>query len=154
MECVIFIGIQATGKPTFYRERFFRTHIRINLDMLRTRHRETVFINACLEAKQPFVVDNTNPTCEDRARYIQMARTADFRVIGYYFQSIAKDALQRNNQRPEADQVPDIGILGTSGRLELPSRDEGFDELYYVRLDEDGFKIEQWQDEQPDSLQK
>jgi len=37
MEAVIFVGLQAAGKSTFYRERFFDTHVRINLDMLRTR---------------------------------------------------------------------------------------------------------------------
>ena len=42
MEAVIFVGLQASGKSTFYRERFSRTHVRINLDMLKTRHRETL----------------------------------------------------------------------------------------------------------------
>ena len=39
MQAVIFIGIQGSGKTTFYRDRFFNTHFRINLDMLKTRHR-------------------------------------------------------------------------------------------------------------------
>lgn len=64
MEAIIFIGIQGAGKSTFYRHHFFNTHIRINLDMLKTRHREQIFLQACLEAKQPFVVDNTNPTVD------------------------------------------------------------------------------------------
>lgn len=38
MEAIVFVGIQAAGKTSFYRERFFRTHIRLSLDMLRTRH--------------------------------------------------------------------------------------------------------------------
>ena len=33
MEAVIFIGIQASGKSTFFKERFFNTHVRINLEM-------------------------------------------------------------------------------------------------------------------------
>lgn len=70
MEAVIFIGLQAAGKSSFYREKFIDTHIRINLDMLKTRHRETILLNACLEAKQPLVIDNTNPTIEERKRYI------------------------------------------------------------------------------------
>jgi predicted kinase len=40
MEAVIFVGIQASGKSTFYCQRFFATHMRISLDMLRTRRRE------------------------------------------------------------------------------------------------------------------
>jgi predicted kinase len=34
METVILIGIQGSGKSTFYRERFFDTLVRINLDLL------------------------------------------------------------------------------------------------------------------------
>ena len=62
MEAIIFIGLQAAGKSSFYRDRFFNTHIRINLDMLKTRHREQMILQACLTAKQSFVVDNTNPS--------------------------------------------------------------------------------------------
>jgi predicted kinase len=96
MEAVIFIGIQAVGKSTFYKERFFGTHVRINLDMLRTRHRERLLLQACLDSGQPLVVDNTNILKSERAVYIGPARLAGFHVIGYYFQSRLQDALQRN----------------------------------------------------------
>lgn len=39
----------------------------INLDTLKTRNRERILLAACLEAKQPFVLDNTNLTREVRA---------------------------------------------------------------------------------------
>jgi predicted kinase len=148
MEAVILIGIQATGKSTFYRERFFHSHIRLNLDMLRTRHRESIFLKACIEGKQPFVVDNTNPTVEERARYIDVAKRASFRVVGYYFQSWLEDAISRNTDRPSAMRIPERGIRGTAGRLQLPTFEEGFDALYYVRISEDGgFSVEEWNDE-------
>ncbi len=79
MEAVIFIGIQASGKSSFFRERFFDTHVRINLDMLRTRRREALLVAACLEAGQSFVVDNTNTQPSDRARHVGPARAAGFR---------------------------------------------------------------------------
>jgi predicted kinase len=85
MEAVIFVGIQGAGKSTFYRERFFDTHVRINLDMLKTRHREQLLLQACLAAQQPFVVDNTNPSKEERRRYIAPAQAAGFKIIGYFF---------------------------------------------------------------------
>jgi predicted kinase len=96
VEAAIFVGIQASGKSSFYRKQFFDTHLRINLDMLKTRHRERILLRACIEAKQPFVVDNTNPTIEERARYIEIARSGGFRVVGYYFRSPPKEALTRN----------------------------------------------------------
>jgi predicted kinase len=145
MQAVVFIGIQATGKSAFYRERFFTTHARISLDLLHTRHRESVFLRACLDTQQPFVVDNTNPTAEERARYITPARAARFTVTGYYFESKVSDALERNRRREDAQRVPDQGILGTCKRLQLPQMSEGFDALYHVRLGGDGsFIVTTW----------
>lgn len=149
MEAVILCGIQGSGKSTFCRERMFHTHVRINLDMLQSRYRETLLLTACLNAKQPFVVDNTNPTTEERARYIAPSRAAGFRVVGYYFQSKVSDALVRNELRGPGQRVPDRGVLGTAGRLQLPSRKEGFDALYYVRLGTavGEFVVEEWRDD-------
>jgi predicted kinase len=144
MEAVILVGAQASGKSTFFQDRFRDTHVRINLDMLRTRHRESILLRACLEMKQPFVVDNTNPTPEDRARYIPAAREARFNVVGYYFQSRINDLLSRNQERPEHQQVPDVAICGTHRRLSPPSLSEGFDRLYYVRASAGGgFVVEE-----------
>jgi predicted kinase len=148
VDAVIFIGLQGAGKSTFYKERFFSTHMRINLDMLKTRNRESSFLQACIETRQRFVVDNTNPTRAERKVYIQTAKQAGFRVVGYYFQSKVEECHRRNLQRPAEQQIPLLGIRGTSGRLEIPSKDEGFDELYYVRIDEaNRFVVEEWKGE-------
>jgi predicted kinase len=148
MEAVILMGVQASGKTTFYRERFFGTHVRISLDLLKTRHRELRFMQVCLETQQPFVIDNTNPTQEDRQRYIGAARQVGFRVVGYYLQSNVDECKVRNESRFAREQVPLVGLLGTYKRLELPRLSEGFEELYYVRTGEDDrFVIERWSDE-------
>ena len=148
MELVILIGLQGAGKSTFYKERYFSTHLRINLDMLNTRHREQRLLLACIETSQPFVVDNTNPTQAEREVYIRAAKDAGFRVVCYYFQSRIEDCKRHNDQRPLVQQVPLRGILGTAGRMEFPTRAEGFDDLFYVRIDEaNGFVIEEWKDE-------
>jgi len=138
VEAVVFAGIQASGKSSFYRARFFDTHLRINLDMLKTRHREQLLLRACIEAKQPFVVDNTNPSVEERARYIELARSGGFRVVGYYFRLQPKEALARNNQRTGKARIPEKRILGTYKRLCVPTTEEGFDELYHVCIDAAG----------------
>jgi len=148
MEMILFMGIQATGKSSFYKARFYRTHVRLNYDMLKTRRREELLLKACIEGKTKFVVDNTNLTCAERARYIPSSRNAGFKVVGYFFESRVGDALRRNSMRNEAERIPDKGILAASARLELPSRGEGFDELFFVRLnDTDGFAVEEWKDE-------
>jgi predicted kinase len=148
MEAILLIGLQASGKSTFYRERFFTTHVHVSLDVLKTRHRENRFIALCVETRQRFVLDDTNATGKVRRGCIHTARGAGFRVVGYYFQSKVAECLQRNEQRPEGQRVPDKGILGTLARMELPALDEGFDELYYVRIDQDTrFVVEEWNDE-------
>jgi predicted kinase len=142
MEAVIFAGIQASGKSTFFRERFFDTHVRINLDMLRTRNRERILLEACIAAGQRFVVDNTNATAAERARYLAPARGAGFRAIGYFFEPDPHASVRRNESR--ARQVPPRGIFGTLKRLEPLSPAEGFDELHRVRITGLGFVVEPW----------
>lgn len=136
MEAILFIGIQGAGKSTFYREHFFDTHVRISLDLLRTRNREQRLLTFCLETGQRFVVDKTNTTIVERARYIAAARAAGFKVIGYFFEPDPQGSFERNRQR--ARQVPAAGLFGTLKRLERPVLDEGFDELYRVVLTPDG----------------
>jgi predicted kinase len=148
MQAVIYIGVQASGKSTFYKERFFGTHVRISLDMLKSRHREQIFINACLQSRQKFVVDNTNPTIEDRQRYIIPAKEAGFEVIGYYFESKITKSIQRNQLRSGNQRIPEAGIRAAFNKLQIPSMTEGFDKLYYVKIDPQGtFVVEEWQDE-------
>ncbi len=143
MELVLLIGIPATGKSTFARDRLFGTHLRINRDMLKTAHRERVLFDACLSTSTALVVDNTNVTRSERARFIDPARSAGFRVRGFFFESKVRDALARNEARGRP--VPDAAVLGRSGELELPAFSEGFDELFFVRLSAaGGFEVAGW----------
>ncbi len=145
MEAVIFVGIQAAGKSSFYLARFFATHVRINLDMLRSRRRETLLLLALLEMQQPFVVDNTNPTAEERALYILAARAAGFQIAGYYFPAGLAECIGRNKLRPDAERVPAQAIGGTAKKLQPPAFTEGFDALYIVRIAATGaFLVEAW----------
>lgn len=148
MEAVIFIGVQASGKSTFFKQIFYETHIRINLDMLRTKRREELLVAACLEAKQKFVIDKTNVMAGDREKYILQAKSRKFSVVGYYFRSNLKDALRRNEQREGRAKIEERGVIATYDRLKLPTYSEGFDKLFYVWINEnDEFVIEEWKDE-------
>src|ERR1700730_6339919 len=142
MEAVIFIGIQGSGKSSFFRERLFDTHVRINLDMLRTRRREELLVAACREAGQSFIIDNTTPLPSDRERYVERARAAGFRVVAYFFESSLREAMQRNNLRAGKQKVPAPAVAAAFKRLVPPSADEGFDEIYTVTLPADrGFLV-------------
>lgn len=148
MEGIIFIGIQGSGKSTFYKEKFFNSHVRISNDLLKSRNREKLFIEACINTSQKFVVDNTNPTIEDRKKYIERLKETSYKIIGYYFESKIKECLERNNQRIGKELIPEQGVLGTYNRLALPNINEGFDILYYVLITGNNeFEIKEWNNE-------
>jgi predicted kinase len=144
MEAILFCGIQASGKTTFYLNHFFKTHVRISLDLLRTRNRERAFLQTCLHTGQRFVVDNTNPTRAERNYYIDEAKAHRFKIILYYFSSDAEACLQRNDNRAGKEKVPIAGLRGTSKKFERPSFEEGIEQIYEVFIRDSQFHVVQW----------
>lgn len=140
---VILTGIQGSGKTTFCRQ-FLQDLVHVNLDTLHTRHKEALLIEECIAQGRSFVVDNTNPTRLDRARYISSAKAGGYRIIGYYMESRLQECIVRNNLRTGKARLPAKAIAATSNRLELPDFSEGFDELYYVANDGENMRICQW----------
>ena len=139
MEAVILTGIQASGKSTFCRNNYWDTHLRLNYDMLKTRRRENLLLEAFLKSKQSFVVDSTNPTAEDREKYIIKAKAAKFKIIGIELHIDLKVALERNSQRIGKVKVPDKAIVSTFKKMVPMSCQEGFDEIFIGRYQHTGY---------------
>ena len=149
-ECVILIGLPAAGKSSFYRERFAGTHDHISKDLLRNnrrpeRRQEQLILDS-LSSGRSLVVDNTNASAAIRAPLIRAARAHCAKVTGYYFPTEAGAALRRNRAREGKDRVPDVAIFAVRKRLEPPSPEEGFDELFEVKLleEERRFEVVPW----------
>ena len=140
----IMMGIQGSGKSTFYERHLSGNYVRVNLDTLKTRHREGSLIEKCIGEGKSFAIDNTNPTRADRARYIALAKANGYRVVGYFMQSRIKDCIARNALREGDARIPEKAIAATSNRLEIPSLDEGFDELYFVKNEGFDMIVEPW----------
>jgi predicted kinase len=140
MEAVILCGLQGAGKTTLYRDRFLDTHARVSMDLLRTRAREAAFLQVCLQTRMPYVVDNTNPTVAERARYVAPAREAGFKLVAYLVEVDAAVAFGRNAARERV--VPAAGLRDVARRLVRPAPEEGFDELWHATSGLDGWRIE------------
>jgi predicted kinase len=149
VELVVFSGIPASGKTTFYRERFLATHVRVSLDLLKTRQREDILLFACFAAQQPVVVDNTNTLTAQRKRYVQLAKAAGFRSVLYFFDVSTRTAVGRNSGREGKAKVANVAIFGSQKKLQRPTREEGFDEMYRVTTDDKdaAFIVEPWSEQ-------
>ncbi len=133
------------GKSTFYRARFFDTHLRINLDQLNTRHREAILLRACLESKTRFVWDNTNPTQISRAPLLTALPAARFTAFAFYFEPDFAASQARNARRQGRARVANIGIRSVAAQLQPPSFDEGFAAIFSVwNHGAAGFEVKEW----------
>ena len=141
-DCVLFVGLPASGKTTFYRQRFAATHRHVSKDLwpnsARKGERQARELREAIGAGQPVVVDNTSPTVEERRAIIDIARELGARVIGYYFAATTREAVGRNRGREGRERVPEVAIFTAAKRMVVPVPEEGFDELYRVTIREDG----------------
>jgi predicted kinase len=145
VELVVFVGLQASGKSTFFRERFAESHQHVSKDLFpnnrnKTRRQEHL-IRAALSAGRCVVVDNTNPTLEDRRVLIGLGGEYGARIVGYFFEASVSECIRRNEVREGKARVPNVAIYATAKKLVAPSIEEGFDELLRVRLNDSAFEV-------------
>ncbi|KJH72752.1 ATP-binding protein [Aliterella atlantica] len=147
MELVIFTGLQASGKTTFYRDRFAATHEHISKDLFpnnkNKNRRQEQLIKAALDAGKSIVVDNTNPTPVERTPLIELGSSYGCEIIGYYFASQLSCCLQRNSARTGKARVPDVALYATAKKLVVPSYSEGFDRLFCVKFNQNSQQVEE-----------
>jgi predicted kinase len=169
IELVILVGVQASGKTTFYWQRLAGRYLHVSLDNWRgkdnVRGKEQVAIaQALAEAAGSggrlagVVVDNTNITVATRRRYFEYAAAfaagwgLPMRMVAYYFDSDLAGCQARNQGRPDPKEaptgtpyyVPPAAIANFYHKLQPPTHAEGFEAIYRVKIAPDGeFSVEQ-----------
>ncbi len=142
LQCIVLVGLQASGKTAFYAQRFATTHVHVSKDNFsNARHkdaRQNQMVESALAAGRSVVIDNTNATPAERQGVIAAGRRFGARVVAYYFDSTIRASIGRNRRREGKARVPDVAILATAKRMVPPSPAEGFDEIYRVRLTDEG----------------
>ena len=142
MDCILLIGLPASGKTTFYQRRFATTHQHISKDLWSNTankdRRQAEELRLALAQGRSVVVDNTNPAPADRAPVVAIAHQYEARVIAYYFTATTREAVGRNRGREGAARVPDVAIFARAKKMVAPTAQEGFDELYSVTIDAGG----------------
>ncbi|AGC47851.1 hypothetical protein MYSTI_06578 [Myxococcus stipitatus DSM 14675] len=155
MELILFIGLQASGKSSFFQRRFAPTHVLVSKDLWPNARRKEARQQRCvaeaLAEGKSVVVDNTHPTREQRAPLIALGHAQGASVIGFYFSSKLSDCLTRNAKRQGRARVPEVALFATAKLLRRPCREEGFDSLYRVTLGGEGdFVVEDWKEQEDD----
>jgi predicted kinase len=136
-ELVILVGMQGSGKSTWYHTNLAATHVHVSKDLMtnvRNRDlRQREQIHKAITEGRSVVVDNTNPTPAVRAPLIELGHSLGARVIACYFEIPVKSAVERNRLREGRARVPDVAIYVTSKKLVPPTVEEGFDEVRVVK---------------------
>jgi predicted kinase len=147
MELVVFVGLQASGKSSYFSSRYAGTHVHVSKDLF-PRHtrdksqRQLREVEQALVTGRSVVVDNTNPRRADRKVLVEAGKRAGARVVAVHFVASVGEALRRNATREARARVPNVAIFTTARRMEPPAPEEGFDEIVRVRLGEGGFSVE------------
>ena len=140
MELIIFVGLPGSGKTSFYEEHYKATHRHVSKDLLpkssNKKKRQDLLLKTYLEQNESIVVDNTNPTVEERARIIQLGKLFGARIVGYFFQASVGECIARNERRQGKKRVPKVAIYTAAKKLKPPTYEEGFDQLYIVQAGE------------------
>ena len=146
----MFVGLQASGKTTFYQERFANTHAHVSKDRFphnrNKERRQLQLVRDAFATGRSVVVDNTNITRESRAPLLAVAQEAGAVPVAYHFVSGVRDALRRNALRSGRRRVPDVAIFSSVKRLEPPEAVEGFGAIVTVELTDMGFRVMPAQD--------
>lgn len=136
LQLVILVGLQASGKSTYYRETLAATHLHVSKDLMpNARNRDAkqlALIEAALAEGKSVAVDNTNPTPAARAPLIALGRHYGARIVACYFETNVKDSVARNRRREGKARVPDVAIFTTAKKLVPPTFPEGFDEVHVI----------------------
>jgi predicted kinase len=132
-DAIIFVGLQGSGKTTYFNHHFAATHQHISRDVQKTVERETTLVRECLRSGRSFVLDDTNATRATRALYIREAKAAGFNIVAYFFDTPVRTAIGRNNHRKDKKPIPVPAILRAAKGLQPPSPEEGIDEIRIIK---------------------
>lgn len=132
----VLIGIPGAGKTTIAKS-LFPGHVRVSFDALpnRTRNDEDKLIIRTCRKGLDIIVDSANVDRLKRMKYVRFAREFGYSVHALLIDTSLDAALARNEARER--KVPEGLVRAYCEKLEMPTLDEGFDNVFIMWNDWD-----------------
>lgn len=120
------IGVALSGKTT-YRKANFNYEVVTLSYFNNNRKKELEYIESCLKEGRSIIVDDTNLTVSIRKQHIDLAKKFNAKVRGVFMNT--STALLEQRQKRRRDSIPLPVIYKQIKELEVPTMEEGFDQL-------------------------
>jgi len=90
----------------------------------------TEHVKLARDAGQDIIWDQTSTTVASRKRKFNML--PDYEHIAVVFQTPPRPELKRRLDSRPGKEIPDVVMEGMLASFEMPSKDEGFDQIWYA----------------------
>lgn len=132
-ELIIFVGYQASGKSTYYKQKLSHLPV-VSKDLMtgNKNKKQILQLEQLLSAGKDVVLDNTNLSLEERTSPIQIAKKYGAKVTCVWFTTPFEQCLERNSQRQGKAKVPPVAMYTGRKRFNQPVKAEGFDDIIQV----------------------
>lgn len=130
LQYVLMIGVTLSGKTTHSRKNY-PDHEYVSLTAVKSNRKlEMSLIEEYLKLGKSVVIDDTNLTRKIRQLHIDLARKYNAKIIGIHMKA-SRDLLAR--RRWKRSDIMDMAVINKMLKdLEIPEKNEGFDELYII----------------------
>ncbi|KAK9296462.1 hypothetical protein QLX08_009518 [Tetragonisca angustula] len=136
-EIILMVGCPGSGKSHFARN-YLNHYECVNRDTLGSWQKCITTMERHLNEKSSVVVDNTNPDCASRQRYIEVAKKYNI-PVRCFVMSTSTDHAKHNNKfreltNPRHVKINDLVIDSYVKNYQAPSSDEGFTEIVNINF--------------------
>jgi len=139
-EIILLVGSPASGKSSFAKESFVsKGYVWINRDTLKTKEKCMKATKEALDKGKSVIVDNTNPTKENRSFYINEAQKRSLPIHCYHLvtaKSICRhlNMFRENITGGAHAHVPKIAFAVYNKNFEPITEEEGFNSITQVKF--------------------
>lgn len=139
VHCIIFVGLPASGKSSFYRQHLHSLDYKhVSNDLLGSEKKCVSISSKAFDEGKNVVIDNTNITKANRAKWLEFCRTKKVLPLIFHFKIPLEHSLHNNLYRKftttSQSTVSKVVIYAANKKSEPPSPDECNNRLYEINF--------------------